>query len=72
MIEARSGNLLLSTLVRPDVPIAEDAQRVHGITPQMCEITPAKAELVPAPRSLLRGRVVLAWNAPFRPRSRRC
>lgn len=54
----------LSTLIRPPIPIPEQATRVHGITDEMVAAAPTWAERIDAFDAACAGRVVVAFNAP--------
>lgn len=60
-----SGDVLLDTLVDPQVPIPEAARRVHGITSAQVDGAPTWEQLAPTVEQLLAGRTVIAYNAPF-------
>ncbi|XVS68131.1 exonuclease domain-containing protein [Actinosynnema sp. CA-299493] len=63
---AVDGTVLLSTLVDPEgAPINPHAQRTHGISAAMLTRAPTMAQVWPQLDEVLRGKVVLAWNAPF-------
>lgn len=63
---AVDGTVLLSTLVDPEgAPINPHAQRTHGISAAMLTRAPTMAQVWPRLDEVLRGKVVLAWNAPF-------
>lgn len=61
----RQGDVLLDSLVKPTVPIPEEASRVHGINGRHLKDAPTIAELEPTLRQLLRGRFLAAYNAEF-------
>ena len=59
------GNTLFSSLVNPGRPIPAGAEGVHGISDADVADAPAWAEIAPALRAILGGRVVAAHNAAF-------
>ncbi|MFE7194461.1 exonuclease domain-containing protein [Kitasatospora sp. NPDC057541] len=59
------GEVLLDTLVDPQMPIPEEATEVHGITDEMVRGAPVFGDVVARLEEVLRGRRVLIWNAPF-------
>lgn len=60
-----AGHVLLDTLVDPQEPIPADAADVHGITDEDLAGAPIWARIAPHVEQLLRGRTVIAYNAPF-------
>ncbi|HZU40743.1 MAG TPA: exonuclease domain-containing protein [Solirubrobacteraceae bacterium] len=54
-----------SSLVRPRAPLRRGIQRFTGITQAMVEGAPAPEEVLPEVQARLRGRVLVAHNAPF-------
>lgn len=60
-----TGQVLLDTLVDPQVPMPAAAQQVHGITSEELEGAPTWSQLAPTVEQLLSGRTVIAYNAPF-------
>lgn len=66
VVEADTGRALLDTLVSPgDVPVERGAQRVHGITAAELADAPAWPEVWPRLREVVRGRLLVAYNAEF-------
>lgn len=63
-----SPTLAYQTLVNPEAPISEEASRVHGLTQESVADAPTWAEVCPAVRGALRGRVLAAYNLPFEAR----
>ncbi|WP_177154661.1 3'-5' exonuclease [Actinosynnema pretiosum] len=65
-VVATDGATLLTSLVDPEgTPINPHAQRAHGITAQMLAGAPTLEQLWPKLDHVLRGKRVIAWNAPF-------
>lgn len=64
IVELGSGTVLFDSLISPGIPISAGATRVHGITAHELEGAPALAEVATTIRELLRGRTVLAYDAP--------
>lgn len=60
-----AGRVLLDTLVKPLGSIAAEAQQVHGITPTQLAPYPTWSHYHGQVQSLLFGRHVVAYNAPF-------
>ncbi|MEB2289202.1 MAG: 3'-5' exonuclease [Anaerolineae bacterium] len=60
-----AGQPLLERLVRPTVPIAPDASRVHGITAKAVRDAPAFPEIYGELTAVLKGRAIIAYNADF-------
>jgi DNA polymerase-3 subunit epsilon len=54
-----------SSLVRTNAPLRRGIQRFTGITQAMVDEAPALEEVIPAVEQRLRGRVLVAHNAPF-------
>lgn len=67
IIEARTGLILLNTLVRPVKlgGIPPEATAIHGINNEMVENAPSFVEIADSIVSILQGRVVVAYNAAF-------
>lgn len=59
------GNVLFEQRMNPQVPIDEDATRIHGITNEDVKDLPTFAHHYDQLRALLRGRVIVAYNAEF-------
>ncbi len=59
------GSLLLQSLVKPSRNIPTEATRVHGIGNLDVQKAPPWPFLWPKIRSLLYGRMIVAYNAPF-------
>lgn len=59
------GAVLLDTLLNPQHPISEGAQRVHGITEAMVADAPTFAQIFEQLDALLVGRTVITYNAEF-------
>ncbi|ROP37914.1 3'-5' exonuclease [Saccharothrix texasensis] len=63
---AVDGTVLLSTLVDPEgASINHHAERTHGISAAMLTDAPTMAQVWPRLEEVLRGKTVIAWNAPF-------
>lgn len=61
-----SGATLLDTLVRPTRATRwPDAQRIHGITPEMVKDAPTLADLVPQLVELLTGHHLVVYNLGY-------
>ena len=60
-----NGNLLIDQLVKPTVPIIQEAQAVHGISQADLASAPEFRHLMPALCRLLRNRQVVTYNAEF-------
>jgi len=60
-----TGRVLLDELVCAPVSIRAEAHQVHGISDADCASAPEFAQLHPRLRALLRGRLVVAYNAPY-------
>lgn len=56
---------VLSTRIRPPVPIRPEATECHGITDAVVAGAPTAAEVMPSLSAALRGRVLVAFNLPF-------
>ncbi|HEV3127550.1 MAG TPA: exonuclease domain-containing protein [Solirubrobacteraceae bacterium] len=54
-----------SSLVSTNIPLRRVIRRLTGITQDMLEDAPAAAEVLPALERRLRGRVLVAHNAPY-------
>lgn len=65
IIEARTGKVLLDTLVYPLRPIPKETTDIHGITDEMTEDAPMFFEIADTVAEILKGRVVIAYNAAF-------
>ncbi len=60
-----NGNVLLDTLLRPDVPVVPEARSVHGITDEILADAPCFSDLYDTIAKLLRHHSILAYNAEF-------
>lgn len=67
IVDAHDGATLFSSLVNPGASetISAEANRVHGITDQMCRTQPSLPQLWPAVTEAVGQRTLTAWNAPF-------
>lgn len=63
--DGRTGKLLLDSLVKPIGEINPRAQEVHGITKEMVENAPTWDRVALALDIVLKGRVVVIYNANF-------
>jgi DNA polymerase-3 subunit epsilon len=59
------GETLFSSLVKPTIPIPGAASAVHHITDEMVQHAPTCADVWPAVRGLLRGSLVVTYNAQY-------
>lgn len=64
-VVAASGEVLLDTLVRPDVPITSEAYRVHGIGEADVATAPSWIEVWPRVLAVTTGKSVLAYHAAY-------
>jgi DNA polymerase III epsilon subunit family exonuclease len=66
-IKLRNGRILArkSWLIKPDVPIPEHVQKIHGITPELVKDCPAAGRVLPEFLEFIRGALLLAHNARF-------
>lgn len=60
-----AGTVLLDTLVKPTIPIPPSATHIHMITNEMVSQAPTFLEIYPDLDKILRGRVVVVYNASF-------
>lgn len=60
-----SGATLYETLIKPSIPIPEDAIAIHGITEEMVANAPSWKEVWADLQSVLDGRFIGAYNADF-------
>jgi DNA polymerase III epsilon subunit-like protein len=60
-----TGQVLLSTLVRPTTPVSAAATAVHGISDQDLLASPALPVIAEQLLEVTRGRQLLAYNAPY-------
>jgi DNA polymerase III epsilon subunit-like protein len=65
VIDVRTGQALLDTLVNPGLPIPVEAVEIHGITDDLVRDAPTFAGLLPQIEAVLSGRRVVIYNAPF-------
>jgi len=59
------GETLFNSLIRPTVPIPDGAIAVHHITNEMVQYAPTLADVWPAIRALLRGSLIVTYNAEY-------
>lgn len=64
-IQAPDGTFLLDTLVKFKGEMSPGAQRVHGITKEMCVNAPSWPEVRMKMQQVLRGKTVVIYNAKF-------
>ena len=60
-----TGRPIFQTLVRPVNPIPADVEAIHGISNQAVSTAPRWWDVQPMIADLARGRLVLAYNAPY-------
>ncbi|MCS6101389.1 3'-5' exonuclease [Shewanella baltica] len=65
IIEARTGLILMNTLVRPVNPIPPEATAIHGITNEMVADAPRFFDIAISVAQILSGRTVIAYNSAF-------
>lgn len=65
IIEARTGLILMNTLVRPANPIPAEATAIHGITNEMVADAPLFFDIAISAAQILSGRTVIAYNSAF-------
>ncbi|ADT95080.1 3'-5' exonuclease [Shewanella baltica] len=65
IIEARTGLILMNTLVRPINPIPAEATAIHGITNEMVADAPLFFDIAISVAQILSGRTVIAYNSAF-------
>ncbi|HEV2459954.1 MAG TPA: 3'-5' exonuclease [Ktedonobacterales bacterium] len=63
VVDGRTGAVLLDTRLRPTMPISEGAYALHGISMKDLRKAPGLAEVWPRVRELLRGSLVVCYNA---------
>jgi DNA polymerase-3 subunit epsilon len=65
-IADKTGDVLFDSLIRPArARIGREAQRIHGITPEMVANAPTLADVALELRQLLTKQVVLVYNASY-------
>lgn len=64
-IVGMDGKPLLNTLVKPVRSIPHDAQRIHGITDEMCAKAPGWREIAPLALLAIQGKDLLVYNATY-------
>ena len=65
IIDIRTGEILLNTLVRPVNPITDETIAIHGITNEMVAEAPLFSDIAGKITELLSGRIVVAYNVAF-------
>lgn len=64
-VVAADGQVLLDTLVNPQVPIPADATLIHGITDDDVRAAPTFTQILPDLARALHGKRVVIYNAAF-------
>jgi DNA polymerase III epsilon subunit-like protein len=64
-VMSRYGQELLSTLVKPTIPIPADSTRIHKITDAIVETAPTFPDIYPRLKALTEEKVVVIYNASF-------
>ena len=64
-IVALDGTVVFNQLIRPVRPIPIDAMLIHGITNEHVAVAPTWPEALEMARTILHGRVVVAYNSSF-------
>lgn len=64
-VVSKAGYVLLSTRVKPTVPISPGAIAVHGITEAMVAAAPTFEQVYPALAACLQGQQVIVYNRDF-------
>lgn len=59
------GSTLLNTLVKPTIPIPQDAVRIHHISDQMVENQPTWMNVWPQISEIIKGKYLGIYNAEF-------
>jgi len=59
------GERLLDTLVRPTVPIPEEATKIHGITDEDVSDAPSFSDIMPNLKAMLEDRLIIVYNADY-------
>ncbi|GAA3838821.1 hypothetical protein GCM10022403_083990 [Streptomyces coacervatus] len=65
VVDAASGEILLETLVNPQIPVTEGALAVHGISDAMVADAPTWDQVMPDLLRATAGRKILAYNAEY-------
>lgn len=63
MVDAATGDVLLESLVNPQIPVTEDALDVHGISDAMVAVAPTWDQVLSEVLRVTAGRKILAYNA---------
>jgi DNA polymerase-3 subunit epsilon len=61
----REGNSLFQSLVRPSIPIPQEASKIHGITDEMVQTSLSWPALWPSVRPYLLGRSIAGYNIDY-------
>jgi hypothetical protein len=69
VLSGTGEEMLLDTLVKPNVPVEPGARAVHGISDEQLAAAPGWAEVYPKLRRACRGRKLIMYNAAFDPRA---
>lgn len=64
-IISSKGNVLLDTTLKPKSPIEPDSIKVHHVTDEMCKNSPTWPEIIDRIKTILSGKVVIAYNALY-------
>lgn len=65
VVDAFSGEVLLDTLVNPQVPVTDGAFDVHGISDAMVADAPTWDRVLPDLLRVTKGRQILAYNEEY-------
>lgn len=65
IIDGKTGEVLLDSLVKPDGKVAKGAYDVHGIDDAMLVDAPTWGELYPQVYAVMRGKTVMIYNADY-------
>lgn len=61
----QSGNSLFQSLVRPSIPIPQEASKIHGITDEMVQTSLSWPALWPSVRPYLLGQIIAGYNIDY-------
>ncbi|MFD7282421.1 exonuclease domain-containing protein [Streptomyces sp. NPDC059862] len=65
VVDAATGEVLLESLVNPQIEVTEDAFDLHGISDAMVTDAPTWDEVLPEVLRVTAGRKILAYNAEY-------
>lgn len=65
VVDASSGEVLLETLVNPQIPVTEDSFGIHKISDAMVADAPTWDQVMPDLLRVTDGRKILAYNAEY-------